>query len=63
MRISVDRGRCSGHARCAALAPEVYRLDEEGYSVAGERAVPPGLERQAERGALGCPEGAITLLS
>jgi ferredoxin len=59
VRITFDRDRCSGHARCAALAPEVYRLDEEGYL--GEPTLTEGSERQAERGAMACPEGAITV--
>ncbi|SDY37627.1 ferredoxin [Micromonospora pattaloongensis] len=61
MRVTVDRDRCSGHVRCAALAPQVYRLDEEGYAAAGAHPVPPGQERPAERGALACPEGAISV--
>jgi ferredoxin len=61
MRVSVDREVCSGHVRCAALAPGVYRLDDQGYAVADNEPVPPELERSAERGALACPERAITL--
>jgi ferredoxin len=61
VRVTVDRDRCSGHARCAAFAPEVYRLDEEGYSVADDQPVPPGWERAAELGARACPEQAITV--
>jgi ferredoxin len=61
VRVTVDRDRCSGHVRCAALAPEVYQLDEEGYAVADAQLVPPQRERAAERGALACPERAIAI--
>jgi ferredoxin len=61
MRVTVDRDRCSGHARCATLAPEVYHLDVEGYAVAEDQPVPPGSEPAAERGARACPEQAIVV--
>jgi ferredoxin len=28
MRIGVDHDVCSGHGRCAAVAPNVYSLDD-----------------------------------
>ena len=28
MKVKVDRERCQGHARCAALAPELFALDD-----------------------------------
>lgn len=61
MRVTVDRDRCSGHVRCAALAPEVYQLDDEGYAVADDQPVSVEWEQAAERGALACPERAITI--
>ena len=33
MRVVVDRERCQGHGRCHAIAPELFDLDELGYSV------------------------------
>ena len=62
MKISVDSAKCTGHARCNAVAPEVYTLDDEGYCAIGENAeVEPGLEEAARRGATNCPERAITV--
>ena len=61
VRVTVDRVRCNGHARCASLAPDVYPLDEEGYAVGGQRIVPAGSEQRAEQGALACPELAIAV--
>jgi ferredoxin len=61
MKIVVDKNKCSGHARCAATAPEVYELDDLGYIGFAEKEVPPGLEDKARTGAAACPERAITL--
>lgn len=62
MRVIVDAGLCSGHGRCAAVAPDVYRLDADGYNRMGEVEVPPGLEPAARAGADNCPERAITVI-
>lgn len=59
MRARVDGNRCQGHGRCAAEAPEVFELDELGYSRPGPRLVPAGLETQARRAGETCPERAI----
>jgi ferredoxin len=62
MRVSVDGARCSGHARCHAVAPEFFTIDEAGYSDIGvSKAVPADLEEQARRGVLSCPERAMNL--
>ena len=61
MRICVDRSKCSGHALCAATAPDLYTLDDDGYSNVGELDVPAGMEDLARRGMETCPERAITL--
>jgi ferredoxin len=64
MRIRVDESRCTGHARCAALGPDIYELDAEGFNVlrGTEIECPEGLEEQAMRGAEACPELAITIV-
>ena len=40
MKIKVDRKVCSGHALCAAKAPDVYTLDDDGYCNADGKTVP-----------------------
>jgi len=62
MKIIVNPTLCSGHARCASVAPEVYELNDDGYVGFAEKDVPPGLEAQARRGARACPERAITVI-
>jgi ferredoxin len=62
MRIDVDAGRCQGHARCLAVAPDLYELDDEGYNQMGQVDIPAGQESAALSGAEACPEGAIHVL-
>lgn len=62
MRVRLDTGRCQGHGRCYALAPDVFESDAEGYSVlkaTGE--LPPEMEEAARLAADNCPEFAIEL--
>ena len=61
MRIVVDKDLCAGHGQCAAVAPEVYDLDSDGYCAVTELSVPAELEVEARRGAASCPERAITV--
>ena len=61
MKIRIHKAACVGHARCAAVAPELYTLDEGGYISDGQIDVPPGKEALAKRGARACPERIITV--
>ena len=61
MKIHIDKARCVGHARCAAVAPEIFDLDDDGYIAVSEIDVPPGKEDIARRGARACPERIITV--
>ena len=61
MRIRVDQERCSGHALCQHHGPDVYVLDDLGYNRTDVDDVPEVLWEQARRGALSCPERAITI--
>ena len=62
MRVILDRDRCAGHGRCYALAPHVFDADDEGYGLVIVADVPDEFEEEARRGALNCPEGAITVV-
>lgn len=60
MRVVIDAHLCQGHARCAALVPDRFDTDEDGYGI-----VKPGCEI-APDGDLdvllaidNCPEQAI----
>jgi ferredoxin len=63
MRIVVHADKCQGHARCYALAPELFEVDDYGQSsvrIAGE--VPKELEEKARLAAANCPEYAIDVI-
>ena len=60
LKIRVDQDKCQGHARCKALAPELFELDEFGNAhEAGDGTVPAGLEDKAWLSKANCPEIAI----
>lgn len=59
MKIIVKRALCSGHARCASVAPELFRLNDDGYIDMDDFDVPPGQEELARKGARACPERAL----
>ena len=60
MRIRVIEEKCTGHARCYGLAPELFSVDDYGLSsVVGDGTVPPELEDKARLAIANCPEFAI----
>ena len=60
LRVRVDRERCQGHARCFALAPELFALDEFGNGrERGDGLVAATLEDKARLAQANCPELAI----
>ncbi|NNN29272.1 ferredoxin [Streptomyces sp. S3(2020)] len=61
MKITIDTSSCSGHARCAAAAAGLFRLDDDGYALPLDGEVPEGLEGAARDGERACPERAITV--
>ena len=66
MRITITQGLCQGHARCATLAPEIFDLDAEGYSLVlpGHEEIADGDEGAYQQALLAvdnCPEQAIRI--
>lgn len=63
MRFEVDRALCQGHNRCAALLPDVFDIDEDGFaSVYDDGEIPGELTDVAENVVDSCPEGAIRVI-
>jgi ferredoxin len=62
MRIKVNQSLCSGHARCIAVAPDVYVVHSDGYNEMPETEVSADMQVQARRGARACPEQAIVII-
>lgn len=62
MRIQVNRKLCSGHARCAATAPDLFTLDDDGYIAFDSKTIAPDQAAMAQRGVRACPERALSLV-
>lgn len=61
MKISVDSSLCEGYGNCARIAPELFELDDAGYSqVTNGGDVPPEGETAARHAVDDCPMSAIT---
>ncbi len=60
MEVSVDQNLCQGHARCNLICPEVFDLDESGFSVVILTHVSPENEAAVKDAVLNCPERAIS---
>ena len=60
MRVTVDRERCEGHARCLMIAPDVFELDEKGTSRVRLDPIPDAFSAQAMAGVRTCPVAALS---
>ncbi|MFJ6201463.1 ferredoxin [Janibacter terrae] len=49
---------CQGHARCAALTPGVFELDDDGYVATTSHDLAPEHVEAARRGAAAAPSGS-----
>ena len=61
MRVTVNKDLCQGHARCWAICPQVFSLDDEGHAIVSDADVPAEFEGAAQEAVNTCPERAITL--
>jgi ferredoxin len=63
-RVHVDPGKCQGHNRCYAIAPDLFELDDLGMSAEIDGGLVPDREVDAARRAeANCPEHAISVVS
>jgi ferredoxin len=63
LRVRIDRERCQGHARCFALAPELFELDRLGHGrEIRDVVVTAELETKGRLAQANCPELAIELV-
>lgn len=62
MKIRIEKAACVGNARCAAVAADLYPLNDEGYIATDGFEVPEGKEALAQRGARACPERIIFIV-
>jgi ferredoxin len=61
MRVRLERELCVGHAQCYAVDPELFPIDDQGYSVLEDHEVAAGDEQRTREGVAACPEVALIL--
>jgi len=57
----VDVGRCEGHGRCQAVAPDIFQLDATAVSTVRRDPVPADMMTQAVDGVRACPVAALSI--
>jgi ferredoxin len=61
MKVRLERSKCVGHAQCYAVDPDLFPIDDAGYSILEEHEVKPEDEAQTRDGVAACPELALVL--
>jgi ferredoxin len=61
MKIRLEQSKCVGHAQCYAVDPDLFPIDESGYSTLEQREVKHGDEQVTRDGVAACPELALVL--
>lgn len=61
MKLRLVREHCVGHAQCYATEPELFPLDDAGYSSLTTTEVPVQDIDDARAGVAACPERALIL--
>lgn len=61
LRAVADRGACCGYGLCAAICPEVFKLDGDGLVYFDDDKVGGELEETAREAVEACPAEAIWL--
>ncbi|NDJ87964.1 ferredoxin [Mycolicibacter kumamotonensis] len=61
MKVRLDKSKCVGHAQCYAVDPNLFPIDDCGYSILEEHEVKPEDVQLTRDGVAACPEGALIL--
>ncbi|MCV7179303.1 ferredoxin [Mycolicibacterium sphagni] len=61
MRVRLERSRCVGHAQCYAVDPDLFPIDDMGYSILEDHEVASEDEQITRAGVASCPEEALIL--
>ena len=61
MRLRVDPVRCQGNGACAAAAPEVFAVGDDGRAVLLEEEPAEDQKARVRQAARRCPTQAISL--
>ena len=62
-KVAVDSEKCQGHNRCYAMAPRMFKVDDEGYATPrGDGVLTDETIVLAQRAVENCPERAIEIV-
>lgn len=61
MKVRLERAKCAGHAQCYAIDPDLFPIDDDGYSILEPHEVAPADERLIRDGVASCPELALII--
>jgi ferredoxin len=61
MKVHLEKDKCVGHAQCYAADPDLFPIDDNGYSNLEPHEVKPGDEQRTRDGVAACPELALIL--
>ena len=61
MKVRLEQSKRVGHAQCYAVDPELFPIDESGYSTLEEHEVRPEDAQLTRDGVAACPEMALIL--
>jgi ferredoxin len=59
MRVGLDKSKCVGHAQCYAVDPDLFPIDDSGYSILEDHEVNPEDAQTTRDGVASCPEMAL----
>lgn len=62
-RLRLDPIACTGHGLCAGLYPEGIKLDDWGYPMLDDRAIPNAELDHARRAIRACPDVALSMVT
>lgn len=65
LRYYVDEALCCAHGQCVAIAPSLFKLDDDGFNQAAGKgwvAVEESDRELAKAAELGCPDAAIRVI-
>jgi ferredoxin len=63
MLVTVDHGKCQGHGLCHLMHPDLFPLDDLGYSALRDAEVAEADQVRAQRAVASCPERALSARS
>jgi len=61
MHVTVEEDMCEGHGLCVDIAPEVFRLRDDGLAEVVLEEPDVSLEESAKEAARKCPASAIAI--